>query len=97
MKRYEKMSKEEIIESLLNRQCNKCKALKLCGIMSGFCDDVIKSWLNEEVEMKPRWALIQSDEDIYRLYDEFETTIPNTEDIHYAYVFAMWLKEEVEV
>ena len=92
MKRYEKMSKEEIIEFLTNHICGNCKAYEYCKITNEYCEVVRKNWLNEEIEMKPRWATIQSNEDLDSLFKEFvdTTTMPYS-------AFVSWLKEEVEI
>lgn len=91
MKRYEKMTKEELIEFLVNRQCGKCKADEYCDLRSDYCEAVMQNWLNEEVETKPRWATIKSNEDCDRLSDEYVVDIFN-----HPLPFE-WLKEEVEV
>lgn len=92
MKRYEKMSKEEIIEVLLNRECNKCKADKYCDAIYGSCQLTMKEWLNEEIEIKPRWATIKSNEEWEDIYVEWLKK-PSIDVKN----FIDWLKEEVEV
>lgn len=61
MKRYEKMSKEEIIELYTRFDCGDCNACpyfeekgrRTCAD-DGNCSEAIKIWLNEEIEMIPR-------------------------------------------
>ena len=88
MKRYEKMSKEEIINFMGQEvTCRDCKASSFC-IGRKVCQVCFKEYLNQEIETKPRWATIKSNEDLDCMYEEWKTYPFNS--------FSYWLKEEVE-
>lgn len=56
MKRYEKMSKEELIEIINStKNCDTCLVGEECtssNILT--CNGILRNWLNEEIEMIPR-------------------------------------------
>lgn len=77
MKRYEKMSKEEIIEVLMPQSsCTKCVASgELCiNKVDGrkTCAETIHFWLNEEVDTKPRILTVKVAKDVDSLIEKFK-------------------------
>lgn len=78
MKRYERMTKEEIIDfvCLGNWTCDRCGVKKeYCDRSeSGKCNEIVRNWLNDEVTIKkvPRFILIKTQEDLERAFQEFD-------------------------
>jgi len=72
MKRYEKMSKEEIIDAFSYSfgDCDKCQYHKICN-GKGYCSESAKEWLKEEIEIKPRIATINTVEDVNKALKGF--------------------------
>lgn len=77
MKRYERMTKEEIISaynSVPNGGCGECHARNWCNDITKkhTCVETITEWLNKEIKRKKvhRYELIKSPEDIDRLHNE---------------------------
>lgn len=94
MKRYEKMNKEELVNFLGDGCGDTCRCWEYCVMHNQVvsCRKTKVDWLNEEIETKPRWETIQSNDDWEDIYVEW---------LHKPSVgvrnFIDWLKEEVEV
>lgn len=85
MKRYERMSREEIISvynSVLNGDCGECHARNWCNdITTKFtCAELMAEWMNKEIKMKKahRYELIKSPEDVDKLQKEFKCACDNS-------------------
>lgn len=109
MKRYERMTKEDII-SLFGCPCEDCPLYKSrCGTKP--CETLKKEWLKEEIKTKKvhRYDLIKSPEDIDRIHKEMysacakngnmckECAYYDKNDYSSASCFRNFLKEEIEV
>lgn len=77
MKRYERMSKEEINNayySCTTSNCSKCIANKYCNdtIERVTCVERVYDWLQKEIKMKKvhRYELIKSPEDVDKILKE---------------------------
>lgn len=79
MKRYDLMSKEEIID-FNSKDCEDCPLRNKC--YPGKCKEEKANYLNEEVNIK-RWELIKSTEDIEKLYLEWRHMCEH----HFGYNF----------
>lgn len=76
-KRYERMSKEDIISaynSVPNGGCSECHARNWCNEITKkhTCVETITEWLNKEIKMKKvhRYELIKSPEDLEKFRSE---------------------------
>lgn len=76
MKRYEKMTKEEVMKLCL-ANCSECELSKNNGNTfcsdnygHGFCKDVKQEWLEKEIQTKSRWELCRTDEDFINMINE---------------------------
>ena len=110
MKRYEKMSKEEIVDLFVNG-CSKCGAKEDCIAENCEinCRAMKKEWLNKDIETKPRWATIKSNEHLEDIQTEFNLFCNknNCDDCRlnnnksekgvWLHCYTRWLEEEVEV
>lgn len=105
MKRYERMSKEDII-SLFGCPCEDCPLYKSrCG--SKPCETLKKEWLKEEIKTKKvcRFTLLKTAEDVDKALKELSNHCDEQEgcsscnlgngDIDIC--LANYLKEEIEV
>ena len=78
MKRYERLSKEEIIkaynstlvccECILNSKCEEDKSS--CDYHVP-CNERMRKYLTEELVTIPRWKIIKCDDDLRTLYYEY--------------------------
>lgn len=100
MKRYEKMSKEEIIRAypLKEGVCIdngvKCFAYDNCDKSGKYCNQFVATKLNHEIETKPRIALINTPAELRKaVYEKWECLPYEVETM----TLVNWLKEEVEV
>ena len=75
MKRFEKMSKEEIMEFIT--KCNTCDCKNCPGANRGTRMGCLINYLNAKVTLKKRWQTITSNEDVVRLHSEFESFCGN--------------------
>ena len=69
MKRYEKMSKEEIlnfVKGCLSRSCRECPAQ--AHFNEPYCS---VEYLMDEIQMIPRWKTVKTQEDLNRIFEEF--------------------------
>lgn len=110
MKRYERMTKEDIISAYNSVYCDKCLAKNWCnGIKRKFtCRETLTEWLNHEIEIKKvhRYELIKSPEDVSKAYSEFDAFCyggKRCESCKFVYFnnrtrcFVQYLNEEIEV
>lgn len=112
MKRYEKMSKEEINNaycSCATSQCSNCVANKYCNDTLGrlTCVERIYDWLQKETKKVPRYEFIKTQEDLDRLRNEFVSICEkqlcsgckysSSHSVGNVGCFAAWLKEGIEV
>lgn len=113
MKRYEKMSKEEVVEVLRKAggACSECAVpKKFCSRSRGVlgCAGIVYQWLNEDIKTKRihRYELIKSPEDVDRFSFEHDKMCKShlckecnlfKNDDVNADCFAEYLKEEIEV
>lgn len=111
MKRYERMSKEDIIKAYdsIHLGCEKCQArgIEFCGNVDCVC--AIEKWLSEEIVIKkvPRFQAIKTVEEMKaegKKLIEFchgrrcgECRIHKDAIITGNNCFALWLCEEIEV
>lgn len=74
MKRYERMTKEEIIE-VFDRSggCNACRYKGDCTGELNSCYKQNVNYLNKEIKVKTvsRWQIIKSDEDLKKMREDF--------------------------
>lgn len=107
MKRYERMTKEEIIEAFKETDwCDNCRFTNKSSRNVNCCD-VMANYLNEEIKMKivPRWQTIKSDEDLEKMREDFCSSVCSQRpcgNCSYAArlvgaCFANYLLEEIEV
>lgn len=73
MKRYERMSKEDIMS--VYKTTDHCCGCKLqdssyCKNRTTGCCEIMTDYLNEEIKVVPRWQTIKSDEDCQRIWEE---------------------------
>ena len=76
MKRYEMMSKQEIVDGIRKTQgyCSLCPVQNNCGngkTDEKECINTYVVWLNEEVQTKPRIAMINTVRELELAHDEF--------------------------
>lgn len=71
MKRYETLSKEEIIEIYSNTDCNKCDLINMCCFKN--CMPTKNFYLNQEVNAVSRFSLIKSEDELRKSYNDFST------------------------
>lgn len=77
MKRYERMTKEEIIEAFKSTEwCNTCmfrNSKNECTREDKGCCEAMRDYLNEEIKLKTvsRWQVIKSDEDMKKMQQDF--------------------------
>lgn len=99
MKRYEKMSKKEIIEFYTdNANTSPDFIIKHDG-------KVVSDYLYQEIETKPRWATIKSNKHIDNMYKSWCSNDDDCDScdeggpgpLACSDCFLRWLKEEVEV
>lgn len=107
MKRYERMSKEAIMDAYKTTDhCCGCRLedssyCKTRGATG--CCEIMTDYLNEEVNVVPRWKTIKSDEDLPRLSKELTDWCANhecAECIYRSYehnCFTSYLLETIEV
>ena len=100
MKRYERMSKEEIIEYI---RSSYTSSENPGGITSG---KLFAHYLEQEIQMVPRYTLIKNDEDMDRVTKEIGKVCDRIGCDECRFVgtpggilgcFAAYLKEQVEV
>lgn len=110
MKRYEKMSKEEIIDIMGNSfdNCRTCPLLDGeggCGKSWASCGMSLREYLKEEIKTKKvhRYELIKSPEDINKMFDDMSHVCDECECSSCPYghgdidiCFGNFLKEEIE-
>jgi radical SAM protein with 4Fe4S-binding SPASM domain len=107
MKRYEKMSKEEIIDAFgyLFGDCDKCQYHKICN-GRGYCPEsaVIKEWLTQEIETVPRIKTLDTKKKFIKAQEEYKTYCHSIDCSDCRYhkevsieCFTEFLWEEVEV
>ena len=91
MKRYETMSKEEIVEAFTTYKLhdNSCAGCTLydwendnhcshrCSIAKGTCSDIIRAFLEEDVELVSRWSTVENDTNMYDLYKTWKSEAIN--------------------
>lgn len=110
MKRYERMSKEEIIE--FYRKTKDCKNCPFVN-KSGGCDSpvtcvfALSDYLMQPIKKKVhRYELVKSPEDVDKAYSEFNAfcyvnkQCGSCKFVHFnkrSMCFAQYLKEEIEV
>lgn len=82
MRRYEKMTKEEIIKffDCDNKECADCPASKQGTIVS----DCAIEYLTEEIEMKPRWQTAKTQEDFDKFISEFYKVCESNSSEHFG-------------
>ena len=105
MKRKYKLTKDEIIELFVSG-CDKCGAREDCIAENCEinCITMKEEWLNKDIEMKPRIALINTIEELEKAKKEFKCICSSNKCMECKYnglitfdCFCVWLKEEVEV
>lgn len=108
MKRYEKYTKEEIIEYFAEAsgsECEECNWNHYCTDGNAIqCSDAVCKWLNEEVKMIPRCHKCKTVEDFEKEYDEFRRMCQKTicskcsyaKDGNSSWCIALYMMEEVE-
>lgn len=86
-KRYERMSKEEVVEVLRKAggACSECAVpKKFCSRSRGVlgCAGIVYQWLNENIETKRvhRYELIKSPEDLEKFRREWAFMCEHTTD-----------------
>lgn len=112
MKRYERMTKEEIIEKY-KACCGYCRECPLyeiktaeCKYSGCDCTEAMADYLNEEIKLKTvsRWQTIKSDEDLWKMRQDFHGMCNGTRCDDCSYVgcgkvgcFINYLFEKIEV
>lgn len=86
-KRYERMSKEEVVEVIKKAggACSGCAVpKKFCSRASGDlgCAGIVYQWLNENIKSKMihRYELIKADGDLDRIREEWYSKCGDTDD-----------------
>ena len=70
MKRYEKLTKEEIIALTLERDCTKCQTAEQCDVMSEMsCAEVLHEYLM--AECPPRLENVNNKADLEKAVEGF--------------------------
>lgn len=107
MKRYERMTKEEIVEFAGNchtRGCEGCPALDVDGLF-GTC---MKKYLEQEIQMVPRYSTIKSDEDMEKVVEGYKSFCDSRNECGNCKIYAKrndamtymcfveYLKEQIE-
>lgn len=91
MKRYEKMSKEEIISLYDNSaNCDSCPLLESCDTTND-CVTQITDWLYKEIKLVPRIAKINTSEELHKARQDWH----NSKFTKFTNVFD-FLAEEIE-
>lgn len=92
MKRYEKMSREEIIEGMMKTQgeCWRCLLRSRCSQLDeSTCIFAYKAWLNEEPVTLPRVATINTKAELTKAIHEWVLSDSDS--------LCDWLAEDIEV
>lgn len=109
MKRYERMSKEAIIEIFkTTNECSTCRfrdsVTRTCTTGKDCCD-AMADYLKEEIKIKtvPRWQVIKSNENLVEMREDFRAMC-NTRKCGDCFCgsgkadcFVKYLVEEIEV
>lgn len=92
MKRYEKMSKEEMMDIVgVPIECDICSIKQFCNAHpERSCTETRAAYLNQEIKIVPRVATINTVEKLEEARKEFEK-------YYGANIFANYLEEEIEV
>lgn len=93
MKRYEQMSKEEIMGIFgMPFNCPECEIREFCNsCRRDTCVETRAAYLNQEIKIVPRVATINTAEELKKAWDDYmHRKIPR--DVFYDY-----LAEEIEV
>lgn len=93
MKRYERMSREELMETFKGTDwCHTCvlsDSKNECTVMGKSCCEAMCDYLNKEIKVVSRWQIIKSDEDCMQMLQNWNKE-SNTE-------IGEYLLEKIEV
>lgn len=107
MKRYERMSKEAIMEAFkTTNSCSTCmfhNSVTHACTAGKDCCDAVAAYLNEEIKAVSRWQTIKSDDDLVKMSAELTGWCANHECAKCVYrstnhsCLMSYLLEKIEV